>query len=109
MTAFINALMLTILVSSAMAAPIDEFCSPLHGGKGPSPVKDTPESFQALKAFRDAATSAITPSGYIQSYVNTNTTYNQPQLFAGYTDLEDYDVQSCELYSLEPQTLALNA
>jgi hypothetical protein len=95
------------LISSAVAKmAMNGECSMLMRGNGPLPLEDTPKAFQALKNISDSATSAVTPSGYISSYVNTNATYNEPKLFAGYTDLDTYDVQRCKCLHLVPRCLA---
>jgi hypothetical protein len=86
------------LASSVMAKRrATEECQRLAPGFGPLPTEvDTPEAFFALKNISDSATSAVTPPGYIQSYSNTKSTYNEPSVFAGYVELQEYDVDKCK-------------
>jgi hypothetical protein len=89
---------LAALASSAMAEHVTTGeCAMLTGGFGPKATdNDTPAGFLALKNISDSATSADTPSGYIQSYSNTRSTYNEPSMFAGYVELQEYDVEKCK-------------
>lgn len=103
MAILLQAVAITALASSAYAAPraaILADCSPLPTGLGPvaysTAVEDTPEKFQKYEGFSKAALAAVTPSGYVQSYSNMNSTYNDPALFVGYRELTSYDVQECK-------------
>jgi hypothetical protein len=86
------------LASSVMAKRvITGDCELLATGFGPRPTEvDTPAAFFALKSITDSATSAVVPPGYIQSYSNTRSTYNEPSVFAGYVELTEYDVDRCK-------------
>jgi hypothetical protein len=103
MAILLQAAAITALASSVYAAPgaaIMADCSPLPLGLGPASysisVEDTPENFQKHEEFSKDALAAITPSGYVKSYSNMNSTYNDPALFAGYRKLDSYDVQECK-------------
>jgi hypothetical protein len=92
-------LALAVLAKLAMAVPTPQSggqCYPLDLGHGPSPTEDSVSAFQSLEAFKDAATSAITPAGYLRSFANLDVTYNEPDLFAGYMQLNSYDVSGCK-------------
>jgi hypothetical protein len=95
---FIITITVAALASSAMAKrTVTEECQLLPPGFGPLPTEvDTPEAFFALKNISDSATSAVTPPGYIQSYSNTKSTYNEPSMFVGYRELQEYDVDKCK-------------
>ena len=56
---------------------------------------DTPENFASQKSFSDAATSAITPAGYYQSYADQSGSSEGVYGYMGYTVLDTYDVASC--------------
>ncbi|KAF1837759.1 hypothetical protein BDW02DRAFT_627691 [Decorospora gaudefroyi] len=85
--------------TSAYAAPFAPgelpACSPLPLGSGPVPSPDTPEQFQSYAPFSAAATSAITPGDYVQSYSNLLVTFNEPRQFVGYSSLSSYNVSEC--------------
>ncbi|KAI4696119.1 uncharacterized protein J4E88_000291 [Alternaria novae-zelandiae] len=70
-------------------------CEPLFSGSGPKVFPDTPEAFQAYTPFSDAASSAVTPPGYVQSYSNLLTTYDEPSQFVHYMTMDSYDVDLC--------------
>ncbi|KAH4851886.1 hypothetical protein HBI56_087570 [Parastagonospora nodorum] len=102
MAILLQAATIAALASSVYAAPrasIAADCSPLPIGLGPvaypTVVEDTPENFQKYEGFSRAALAATTPRGYVQSYTNMNSTYNDPTLFAGYRELTSYNVQKC--------------
>ncbi|KAH6875981.1 hypothetical protein BKA58DRAFT_419389 [Alternaria rosae] len=70
-------------------------CDPLVPGSGPKVFPDTPEVFQAYNPFSDAASSAVTPAGYVQAYSNLLTTYDEPSQFVHYVTMDSYDVARC--------------
>jgi hypothetical protein len=103
MSTLLKAVTLTALASLAVAAPqslSNIECSPQPIGVGPAIPQDTPEDFKKYGEFSKAALSAVTPSGYVRSYSNLDSTYNDPALFAGYRELSGYDVEECELLNL---------
>jgi hypothetical protein len=94
-----HALALAVLANWAVAVPTPQGvgqCSPLDAGHGPSPTEDSVSAFQSLEAFKNDATSAITPAGYLKSFSNFNVTYNEPDMFAGYMQFDSYDVSACK-------------
>jgi hypothetical protein len=94
-----HALALAVLANWAVAVPTPQGvgqCSPLDAGHGPSPTEDSVSAFQSLEAFKNDATSAITPAGYLRSFSNLNVTYNEPEMFAGYMQLNSYNVSACK-------------
>jgi hypothetical protein len=98
-TSTFRVLAVSALANMAMAAPTPSgvgLCNSLGLGHGPSPSEDSSSNFQAFEAFKDAATSAVTPAGYLKSFANLNVTYNEPKMFVGYTELATYNVQACK-------------
>lgn len=79
-------------------------CDPLVSGSGPKVFPDTPEAFQAYTPFSDAASSAVTPAGYVQAYSNLLTTYDEPSQFVHYVTMDSYDVAQCK-YNSVPKSI----
>jgi hypothetical protein len=100
-----------VTLTTAWPAPQDlGHCYPLSHGHGPSPAIDTPQDFQALDTFRITAEFAGTPNGYVKSFTNLRSTYNEPSMFAGYHEMKTYDVQACKyLRSQSIQTRSLSS
>lgn len=99
-----SAAALVATVSVALAVPYAQHserqaCTPRAIGAGPRPSDDTPEAFQAYAPFADAALSAATPAGYVQSYRNLQITYNEPTQFIDYDYLQSYDVNECMYFA----------
>jgi hypothetical protein len=81
--------------SDSASSPSRSLCDPLPLGHGSPVLPDTPEAFQAHAAFADAALSATTPVGYIKSYANLLTTYNEASQFVHYLNMDTYNVDQC--------------
>jgi len=56
---------------------------------------DTAENFSANPAFSAAATSATTPAGWTQAYVNQAGSSQGIMAYMGYSTLDTYDVGVC--------------
>jgi hypothetical protein len=99
----IMTMMLTVFaavaaVTAALPAPQDDpgHCFPLDPGYGPVPTDNTPSGFLGFKDLSTAATSALTPQGFIKSSEDRSYTYSDASLYAGYQELQTYDPQTCK-------------
>lgn len=72
----------------------DGNCAIQPAGAGPVPDPDTPDAFLADTDFSSAAQSAVTPSGFVQSFSNLEGS-NSAYAYMGYTALDSYDAGVC--------------
>jgi len=79
------------------AAPLKQRqndCNPLPAGSGPVPSPDTATAFEADTFFSNAALSAVTPTGYNNTFTNLACS-NNAEGYMGYRTLDEYDVGAC--------------
>ncbi|KAF2107277.1 hypothetical protein BDV96DRAFT_453237, partial [Lophiotrema nucula] len=69
-------------------------CAPQPDGYGPRPTPDTVDAFYAYAPFHKAALTAITPSGYVNTFKDLNASTSANTYLGLYT-LTSYDVQAC--------------
>ncbi|KAI0197983.1 hypothetical protein F4808DRAFT_269718 [Astrocystis sublimbata] len=69
-------------------------CQPQTLGKGPVPDVDTAAAFLSYPAFKNAAESAATPTGFALNYRNLNASSNAYG-YMGFTLLDEYNTQTC--------------
>jgi len=72
----------------------DNPCSPQPTGAGPIPSPDTASSFLSYAPFAAAASSAPTPSGYLNTFTNLKAS-NSAYGYMGYTTLDTYSSAAC--------------
>lgn len=69
-------------------------CAAQAAGSGPVPSTDSAAAFMADPDFAQAANSAITPAGYVNTFTNQGAS-NNAYGYMGYTVLTSYDVAGC--------------
>lgn len=69
-------------------------CDPQPTGAGLIPSPDTVSAFLAYSAYASAASAALTPSGYVNTFTNLQAS-NNAYGYLGYTALSSYDSNLC--------------
>lgn len=64
-------------------------------GTGPVSTPDTPAGFHANTAYGNAANSATTPSGYINTFRNLNGSTQGAYAYLGFSAISAYDPSAC--------------
>lgn len=84
-----------------VTSPLDDIiiakrdaCSPQPTGAGPVPSLDTASSFLSYAPFAAAASSASTPSKYLNTFTNLKAS-NSAYGYMGYTALDTYSSEAC--------------
>ena len=72
----------------------EDACAPQPDGYGAKVQPDTVEAFRAYPPFHEEARNAVTPGGYVQTFVDLNASTSANSYITFYT-LKSYDVAGC--------------